>query len=553
MFGLALPLIILQVYDRIIPNVALETFSLMIIGLITVAIFEGVLRIARSYVISWSAARFTKAITQDLIAKFLYAPTGAFSETLDSKTIEKLGNINKIADFYGGQSRLMFVDLPFAFVFLCVMGLIGGWLAVVPFAILCFFGVATIAASRSFKILLEKKEEHEARIYDFVAETLNGLLTMKAQSCEPAMMRRFERLQTTNAQLHYGIITTAINGQTIAGLLGNGTMIAMVSTGAILAVHGQMTIGVLACCTLLSGRAVQPILRVASTWNDFQSARLAVSEISKFFELNHVPEGEIKEKLDRAPSIQASDLEVSDTLNNANFTIESGELIAVVAPDGSGKSSLLRAITGMGMPKRGEVKISGKNAFDFRRSNEFAVGLSSEYSEAFVGSIFDNISLYGNGPSAESVRWAVSQLKLDRDIDRLPDGYDTRLAQGIAETLPSGFIKRLLLARILAQSPTLWVIDEPQNGLDDVGQNAVLEALETVRGTMTIIYSTHSEKFIRSADRIMVFVDGDVRFYDSYDDFRRDPEYINSGMTVTDDSEAVDLEEDTAATGVQSA
>ncbi|MEM8837389.1 MAG: ABC transporter transmembrane domain-containing protein [Pseudomonadota bacterium] len=525
LFGLALPLAILQVYDRIIPNMAMETFALMIFGLIAIVAVEAVLRMARSYIMAWAATRFTKAIMQDLMSRFVFAPSGAFAETLPSKTIEKLSNVNRIADFYGGQSRLMFVDLPFAFLFLGVLGLIGGWLVVVPLAILVLFGFITIVSSRDYKKLLEKKEEHEARIYDFVAETLTGILTMKAQAAEPLLMRRFERLQATNAQLHYEIIKTAMQGQTFAGLLGNGTMIAMVSTGAVLAVRGDMTIGALACCSLLSGRAVQPILRVASTWNEFQSARLAIDEIAKLIEINHVPDRKVVNTQASIPAVQIENFAVNADIgltrkDTLSVTIEPSEVVAIVAPDGSGKTTLIKSMAGLMEPPFGKVSIDGIPAYDFRRMNAHGVGLTGPDTEIFAGTIFDNISLFGHGASPETVRWATNLVELEGEIDQLPNGYDTPLGQGISETLPAGFIKRILLARVLAQKPVFWLMDEPQGRLDDKGRISLMRAIDQVRGWMTIVYSTSSEDLIAHADRILKVDRSGFQVFDSYDDYR---------------------------------
>lgn len=507
------------------------------LGLGMIVIFEGLLRVARSYVVSWSATRFTRAITQDLISRFLYASKGSFTGISQAKIIEKLSNINRVAEFYGGQSRLMFIDLPFALIFLAVMGLIGGWLVVVPFLILCLFGFATITSSRQYKKILEAKEEHEARTYDFVAESINGILTMKCQSAEPFLIRRFERLQAKNAQLHYSIIVAAMRGQSIASLLGNGTMIAMVTTGAFLAVQGNMSVGVLACCSLLSGRAVQPILRVASTWNDFQRARLSVSEVSKLFELEDIPSLTPIDADPPTPVVVANGISIDlgpniPRLNDISFRIESGEVIAIMGPDGSGKTSIMNAIAGLARPTSGTITLDGMFAYEFRRRYRAAVGLFDSNTEVFSGTIFENLSLFGQGASAEDVRWATDILDVEKEIDRLPQGYDTMLGMGITETLPTPFINRLLMARVLAQKPVFLAFDEPQANLDESGKASLIKAIENLRGWVTFVYTSNCKSIVNSADRIFYVQNGKLTVYDTLDEMHdalesRDFDYLD--------------------------
>lgn len=548
--GLALPLVILQVYDRVIPNQAIETFSLMMIALATVVLIEGLLRVARSYVVSWSATRFTKAITQDLISRFLYASKGSFAGVSQAKTIEKLSNINRVAEFYGGQSRLMFIDLPFALLFLGLMGLIGGWLVVVPFVILCFFGVATITSSLQYKKILEEKEEHEARTYDFVAESLKGIVTMKCQSAEPFLVRRFERLQAKNAQLHYSIIVAAMGSQSIASLLGNGTMIAMVTTGAWMAVHGNMSVGVLACCSLLSGRAVQPILRVASTWNDFQRARLSVNEVSKLFALEDIPVNAAIDNDPPTPEVIAQSVSIdmgpnSISLNDLNFKIESGESIMIMGPDGSGKTSVLNIIAGLNRPTSGTVTLGDMPAYEFRRSYRAAVGTFDSNTEVFAGSIFDNLSLFGQGANVEDVRWATDIIDIEREIDKLPQGYDTPLGRGISETLPTPLISRLLMARVLAQKPVLWALDEPQAELDARGQATFIKAIDSLSGWVTVVFTSNNENLARIVDRIFYVNNGRLTIYNSYDELKAD--------LINNDYDNVDQKSDSVASNSVSA
>lgn len=515
LFGLALPLVILQVYDRIVPNQAMETFSILIAALCAVVVLEAVMRIFRSYVISSSANRFSQVLSKILFARYLHSGDSHFRDEPQAKIFERFSAISKIAEFYGGQSRLMYVDLPFAFFFLAVMGLIGGPLAVVPCALLSLFGFATVLSSRALHRNLEAKEQHDTRAYDFVAETLSGIHTVKAHSFETFMMRRFERLQGTSARFNYKMIKQSLNGQSLAGLLGSGSMIAMVTTGAVLAVFDSMTVGVLACCSLLSGRAVQPILRVAGIWNEFQRARLAVDEVIELLEMPEVSELVAQREDPPAPEIKLENMRYTfgasgRGFEDLSFDVESGEIIAILGGEGQGKSTLIDLMSGLVKPEKGKILLDGQPAHDYRLAYEKAVGVLHPTTDVFVGSIYENISGFGEKASSEEVRWATETTGINREIDRLPEGYDTQLGKGIVETLPAGFIRRLLLTRALAQKPVVLFLDEAEYQLDANSLKAMISALESLRGWITIVLTTNQSELIDICDRAFVLATGEL-------------------------------------------
>ena len=465
------------------------------------------LRIARGYLVGLAAARFSHNTAVEAVDRILNAPTGLADQDASTKNLERIDAVAKVGDFYGGQSRLLMIDLPFAFLFIAMIGMIGGVLVLIPFALIALFGLSTIRRARELRQVFERREEEEAKKFDFVEEVLSGITTVKGHAMEPPMLRRFERLAETAARLNLQSIRSAGEAQMVATMLGNVATIAMVTAGGMVAIYSEMSIGALAACTMLTGRAVQPILRAAGTWHELQKTRVAIKEASALFELPPVATAEPVRGVAEPPEIILEDVahrpaRGGHLWQGINLHIEPGETIGVAGRDGSGKSTLLRVIAGLAIPERGLIKIDGQSADLYRGASGSVMGCVTHQTAPFRGSILDNLTIFGHGATIEEARWAAQLVGVEDDIHRLPDGYDTRLGEGISEILAGGLIRRILITRAIAQKPALLILDEPEAFLDQVADEHLLDCLTSLRGTMTTVMVTNRPSYLALADRV---------------------------------------------------
>lgn len=504
--GLALPLSIMQVYDRVIPHSSGETLLALLSALIVVVIVDGALKIARAYMSAWVAARFTQVSMVSAFERVLYAPRAAFTADPPARHLQRLQAVQRLGDFYGGRSRLLLLDLPFVFLFLAVLALIGGWLVLVALAVVAAFAIATVHIGRKLRAAHESRDRQDAKIHDFLADALTGITTLKGHAMEPMLLRRFERLQRSAAEIDYEAIELAILSEAKVTALGNVTMIAMVTVGAVLAIAGDMTIGTLSACTMLSGRAIQPILGAASLWNEVQKMRLGLDHVRELFALperEHAIEAASEPRAAPAVRILGLGHRIEDRtiLEAGDIELPAGAITAFTGDDESGKATLLHLIAGEGRPTRGEIHIDGEEPGLYRTRHPGAIGIVAQNPVFFRGTILDNLTLFGDGPTADEARNAAAFVGVDRDIARLPSGYDMRLGEGVSETLPTGFLKRLAFARALALRPGLLLLDEPQAFLDQDADRQLLAALERLRGAVTIVMCTNRPSYLAMADR----------------------------------------------------
>jgi ABC-type bacteriocin/lantibiotic exporter with double-glycine peptidase domain len=291
--GLALPLGILQVYDRIIPNSATATLAMFGIGIGIALVVETILRIVRGRVLAWSAMQVAWQSNIDAACRIATAPAEVVDAQPAARWFQRLQAVVTISDFGMSQAPLLLVDMVFIVIFLPLLLASSGWLAAVPLVVFVLFGVAAIERGHAMREITAKRAVAETKVRDFLVEALNDIVTVKALGTEQQILRRFERLYEQSAGYTYRTVRLIDDAQSLASLVSILTQVATATVGAILAINGQISIGVAACSTMLAGRN-STLLRVVTAWNEIQGAMVA-EEIAK-------PTGRVRRRVPRPQS-----------------------------------------------------------------------------------------------------------------------------------------------------------------------------------------------------------------------------------------------------------
>lgn len=515
--ALALPLVILQVYDRILPNQATETLTLLVLGLVGVLILDTAMKIARAYMVGWVTARHEYSVANDAVLRILNTPSAKMESDAPSVHLDRINALDAMREFYGGQSRLLLLDLPFVFIFLGLMALIGGYIVIVPIVLFLVLGAVSIARGSVLRKVLQTRAQHDDRRYDFIIESLIGVETVKALAMEPQIQRRFERLQKIGASASHDTILLGNEVQIIGVLFSNMAMICVVTVGAFMVIHGQLTMGTLAACTLLSGRTIQPLLKGLGLWTQLQRLSVARERIAKLFE-NRVSDrnaGKAISNLHGAVSLSEVSFSYGPDkpliLKNLNLDIPPGEMIGLRGGDGSGKSTLMKLIRGELQPTSGQVRLDGYDPAQVERAS-VADWLAYVPKDAsiFRGTILENITMFRGGQAIDDAREAAQMIGLEADIHRLPAGYDMVLSEGITEELPAGLIQRIIIARALARKPKVLLFDEANTSLDGRSDALLRQGLEQIMGDTTILLVSLRPSLLRMASRVYSLLDGQL-------------------------------------------
>ena len=525
LLALVLPLVILQVYDRILPNQSRETLLFLILGLTGVIIIDTVMKISRSYLVSWAAMQHDYKLKVDAVKRMLYAPESSFNQNAASTHIDRLNALDTMRDYYGGEARLLLLDLPFVAVFLGFIYLIGGFLVLVPIVLFIILGLATLMISASLRTVYEQRMDHDERGQDFIIESLVGIATIKTMAMEPKMLRRFERLRKLGASTNHKMIMLSNSSQTLGNIFANLSMVSVVSVGALMVIDGNLTVGALAGCTLLSGRTIQPLLRAIALWTQMQTISVAESQMQALFELPKVDDNEMQPQAKIEGNLSLRDLSFGyeakqPILSHINLEIPLGTIIGVKGSDGSGKSILLKLISGALDPTTGEILIDGLSmGGEARQALDTQIAYIGPKSEIFHGTIIDNLTMFQTGKAVDFACQAAQLIGLEENIHRMPEGYKTVIGAAIAEQLPAGMTQRIGIARALSRRPKILLLDEANSSLDGRSDWLFKEGLKQLKGEITIVLVSNRPSTLQLADHVYEIVDGSLQKTSADDNF----------------------------------
>ncbi len=517
-FALGLPVFILQVYDRVLPNLGLTTMQFLVIGLIAVMLMDFFLKTARAAVTTYTGARFEHLARVSAVDHILRTPQDVYETETPGVYLDKVNAIGVVKDFYSSQLGTLMIDLPFAIFFLGMIWFLGGVMVAVPLVLLCLFGIMAIVVGGNLRKAVDTRSQTDNRRYDFLIEIINGIHTVKAQAFKNLLQRRFEPLQEMSARAVRAVAMQSSIAQSLGSTFGQLNMACVIGTGAVLVIDGSLSAGELAACTLLSGRAMQPLQSAMGLWTNFQSIRVACENAASVLELP-------AEDMRNLPDMKTikGDLELRDVtfgyagtetplIANQNLQIKAGEMVGIEGDNSSGRSTLLKLMIGMIRPNAGSVLIDGNELTKFQtKSYRQQMAFLTADSNVYSGTILDNMTYFRGGKYINKAIKIARELGLDDEIKRLPEGYGTHVGDGAGGVLPAGFVQRITVIRAMIDDPKIVLFDNANHGLDPSSDKTLMDYINGLRGKTTVILVTSRPSWLRMADRRFVMSNGNIK------------------------------------------
>lgn len=506
LLSLFMPLAIMQVYDRIIPRQAVETLSVLVIVIALTIAAEAIFRIARNHVVSWSATVLAWRTHHEVLKRVMAAPSSLLETESASRNLDRIQALAAYAEWHGSPSRLVLADLPFVALYVGLMIVVGGQLAAIPLVLFLILAAAAHRRSAGVRRTNLHRAIEDMKTRDFLIEAINGLPTIKAGAMESQMQRRFERLQETLAAHSFNSIRLAEETQAFGNLLSSLTQMMTVTVGAVFVIDGTLSIGALAACVMLAGRAVQPLLRCVAVWNELQSVVVGLEKAGPLLKLPPVQQGSHPAWTKGPMDIHFAgvsfrhDHDSRKILDNVSITVPAGGILAITGRDGAGKSTFADLVCGYLSNYTGEIRVGGFDPRSDGATLKQYLAIVRPGASMMRGTIMDNLVMFRKGDEIDLAIRAAKLIGLDTQISKLPLGYQTVMSEGPSAELPTGMVQRIAISRAIARRPAVLILDEANGALDMSSDQLLASGLRRLKGFTTIIIITNRPSFAAIAD-----------------------------------------------------
>ena len=516
--GLSTSLFIMVVYDRVVPNEAIESLIALTIGVLIALGFDFIIKTLRAQFVDKAGKRADARMSRLIFDKIL-------NMRLDNRR-QKSGAMASIVrefdtlrEFFTSATLVAVVDLPFIFLFIWVISLIAGPLALVPLIAVPLVVLSGLVIQPFLARIAKSSMETNMSKQSVLVETLNGLETVQATGSGRLMRRRFE--EASDAQSDLGLKNRMLSQFAInsAASVQQLAQIATIFFGVFLIQDGTITMGAMIAAVILGGRTLAPLSQLASAMSRANGARQAYRSLSAVMNDDAEQQAQARSRLSRphlSGEIEFKNVSYtfpgadSAIIRNLSLKISVGQKVAVVGRMGSGKSTMSRLIAGLIEPSEGAVLIDGVDLRQIDKSDvRRNVGVMLQDTWLFSGTVKENLQM-GFYEYDDAHLLNIAKLSgVDDFVASHPQGYDMELRER-GEGLSGGQRQSINLARALLHDPNLLVLDEPTSSMDTATEKSVIGRLKVWAGSRTLVMVTHRNTLLELADRVLVMDQGSI-------------------------------------------
>lgn len=517
LFALSVPLFTMNVYDRVVPNHAVDTLWVLAAGLMLMLISDLLLRVMRSRFIDLASSRTDVKLSAFIMERVLGtrmeqrpASAGSFASNLRA--------FEAVRDFIGSATVVAFIDLPFALIFMLVIGWIS-WFMLIPLVIGAFIMLLyALAVQGRMHELAETTYRASAQRHATLVEALVGFETIKALAAESPIQRKWEKsaalLARVGAQLR--LLSSSASSTSVFAL--QFINLAIVIIGVYLIAEHELTIGGLIACTMLASRAMAPVGQVAGLLVQYHTASTALTS------LNETMKREVERPADSSfisrgrlnGAIEFRDVSFSypgqsaPSLRNLSLSVKPGEKVLILGRVGSGKSTLVKLMLGLYQPSAGAVLVDG---IDLRQLDPAElrpqIGYMQQDVMLFYGSLRDNIALGAPLARDADIIKAAEIGGISGFVNQHPQGFDMLIGER-GESLSGGQRQGVAIARAVINDPPIMLLDEPTSSMDHSSEDEVKRRLMQCAQDKTMVLISHRTSMLDMAERLIVMDAGRI-------------------------------------------
>lgn len=539
LLALALPLFVMAVYDLAISAGSFQAMAYLAIGAGIAVVSDLILRTLRSGIFSFVGARLDNIVGVEVFRKILQLPAAMIERAAIGAQASRIKAFETMREFLTGPAAPVLFELPFVLVFIAVVATLGGTIAFVPIVLLALIGGLGLAAMPRISEAAAKDSEAVTKKQELTIEILGGMRAIKYCGAEATWLGRYRQLSADAALRGFYSAQFTSLLETVSYVVMVASGFATVAIGASRVEAGDMSYGALAACMILVWRALAPLQTGLVSLSRVTQVESGIDHLNDLMRIETTPvktkpvvRGLSGEGPDKGPGkeiegrITFTDVTMqyeADTppaLDGASFDIKSGKIIAVLGSNGAGKSTMFKLLAGLYQATSGSVRIDGRDIRNIPPAElRQAVAYVPQTPQFFYGTIAQNLRLAHPTATDDDLRWAARQAGALEDIEALEQGsrdwkrtgFDVRLGDRGSGQVSPGLLQRLNLARGYLKRSPIILLDEPGNGLDQKGDQALMQAMSNMRGEKTVFIVTHRPSHLKMADRIIWLEYGSVR------------------------------------------
>ncbi|MCQ8849644.1 type I secretion system permease/ATPase [Alteromonas stellipolaris] len=517
LLSIALPLFVMNVYDRVVPNAAMETLWALAIGVLLVLAADFLLRVLRQYFVELAASRLDVTMSAKIMEKVLSidltnkpAKSGAFINSLQS--------FESIRHFFGSLTLVALVDLPFGLLFVFIIAMIDIYLVIPILLGTAILFLYALKAQRVMRSLSEESMEISARKSSLITESVTALEDLKAFGYQSRTQSAWEKqtifLAKVNAKLR--LVSMSVNNSAL--WIQQSVGVVIILTGVYLIIEGEITQGGLIAAYLLSSRAMGPVSQAAGLLAQYHQAETAKNALDDIMSLPS--EGGDNKQVKNASQLSGN-LDVKQlcfrypnenvlALKDINFSIKQGEHVAILGKNGCGKSTLNRLLMGFYRAESGQVLL---DEIDMKQYDPVLlrqnIGYVPQDVNLFSGTLKENILPAHRGVDDERLWEIAKQCGLAKVVNSHGNGFEQQVGEG-GKQLSGGQRQSVSLARAMIYNPAIFIMDEPTSAMDSANEAMMKETIrEAIKGK-TFILNTHRTTLLDLVDRVIVIENGKI-------------------------------------------
>lgn len=511
------PLFVMNVYDRVVPNNAIETLWVLAIGII-IYMFNFLLSSLRTHFVDVAGRNADIVLSSSLVEKVLSMRMDAKPESTGA-LVNNLREFEQLREFFSSSSLLACIDLPFLVIFLLLTGFIGGPLVFLPLAAMpLMLGLGLLLQQRSRRSA-EASYKQNMQKNALLVEIVGGLETLKSCMAESRMQKLWESVVGLSAQSNSEARKYNNLAVTVSMLITQLVTVAMIVWGVYRISEGLMTMGALIGCNILVGRTMAPLLQMASLLTRLQNSHVTLKALDMLMLL---PSENQVEKT----CMDFGMLRPSFTMENVSFAyphqerlaldrvslrIEPGERVGIIGPMGSGKSTLSKLLIGLYQPKEGAVKFGDVDIRQIPSTDlRGRIGVLPQDVVLFYGSIRDNIALGDPTINDHLILRAAALAGVTDFLRNNPAGFAAQVGEQ-GKALSGGQRQAVALARALVRDPEVLLLDEPTSNMDTDSELMLQKRLFSVMQDRTVVLVTHRLSMLRIVERLIVMENGQIK------------------------------------------